>query len=64
MGKVFWLEWPEGRRHFDRPWLRGKDNFKMGLIEIGFGIMNWIWLPQDRDHWWASVSMVTNLWVP
>jgi hypothetical protein len=36
----------------------------MDLREIGWGGMDWIDLAQDRDQWWALVSMVMNLRVP
>jgi hypothetical protein len=55
---------PEGRRPLGRLRHRWEDNIKMGITEIGFGGMNWIHLPQDRDQWWASVNVVMNLWVP
>jgi hypothetical protein len=36
----------------------------MDLQEVGCGDMDWIELAEDRDRWWALVSMVMNLWVP
>jgi hypothetical protein len=33
------------------------------LGEIGWGIVEWIQLAQDRGRWWALVNMVMNLWV-
>jgi hypothetical protein len=39
------------------------DNIKMGLIEIGWGGVDWIGLAQDRDKWRVLVNVVTNLWV-
>jgi hypothetical protein len=41
-----------------------EDNIKVDLTEIGWGIMDWIHLAQDRDEWRALVNMVMNLWVP
>jgi hypothetical protein len=34
------------------------------LREIGWNIVDWIDLAQDRDHWRALVNMVMNFWVP
>jgi len=25
--------------------------------------VDWMHLAQDRDHWWALIKMVMNLWV-
>ena len=36
----------------------------MDLQEVGGGCGDWMVLAQDRDRWWALVSMVMSLWVP
>jgi len=36
----------------------------MDLREIGWEVVNWIHLGQDRGQWWAAVNMVMNLRVP
>jgi hypothetical protein len=36
----------------------------MALTDIGWTVMCWIHVAQDRDHWMTSVNTVTNLWVP
>jgi hypothetical protein len=40
------------------------DNIRMDLQEVGGGCGDWMMLAQDRDRWWALVSMVENLRVP
>jgi hypothetical protein len=35
-----------------------EDTIKMDLKEIGWGCMDWIHLPQDRDQWWALVNTI------
>jgi hypothetical protein len=37
---------------------------KMGLQEVGYGVMDWIGLAHDRDRWRAIVNAVMNLRVP
>jgi hypothetical protein len=54
---------PEGRRPLGRPRRRWEDNIKMFLREVGVRGMDWIDLAQDRDRWWAVVSVAMNLWV-
>jgi hypothetical protein len=55
---------PEERRPLGRPRHRWEDNIRMDLQEIGREGVDWIHLAQNRDHWWALVIMVMNLWVP
>jgi hypothetical protein len=52
---------PEGKRPLGRPRRRWEDNIKMDLQEVGFEVMNWIELAQDRDRWRALVNAVMNL---
>jgi hypothetical protein len=52
---------PEGRRPIGRPRRRWVDNIKMDLLEIGWGVVDWIGLAQDRDKWRALVNAVMNL---
>jgi hypothetical protein len=37
---------------------------KMDLREIGWGVMNWILLAEDRDEWRFPVETVMNPRVP
>jgi hypothetical protein len=55
---------PEGKRPLGRPRWRWVDNIKMDLGDIGWGGVDWIVLPRDRDKWRALVNSVMNLWVP
>jgi hypothetical protein len=55
---------PEGKRPLGRPRRRWEDNIKMDLQDVGFGVMDWIELAQDRDSWRALVNAVMNLRVP
>jgi hypothetical protein len=52
---------PEGKRPLGRPRRRWEDGIRMYLREIGLGGVDWIRLSQDRDRWWAVVSVVMNL---
>jgi hypothetical protein len=54
----------EGKRPLGRPRRRREDNIKMDLREIGFGDVDWIHWPQDRDRWRALVNTEINLQVP
>jgi hypothetical protein len=54
----------EGNRPLGRPRRRWEDNIKRDLREIGWGCMDWIHLPQNRDQWKALVNTVMNLQAP
>jgi hypothetical protein len=54
----------EGKRPLGRPRRRWLDNIKIDLREIGWDVMDWIYLAQDRDQWRAVVNAVMNLRVP
>jgi len=55
---------PEEKRPCTRSRHRWEDNIRMDLREIELEIMDWNHLVQDRDWWWALVTMVMNLWFP
>jgi hypothetical protein len=56
---------PERKGPLGRPRCRWVDNFKMDLLEIGWGGgVDWIGLSQDRDKLRALVNAVMNLRVP
>jgi hypothetical protein len=55
---------PEGKRQLTRPRLRWDDNIRMDLREVGWEIVGWINLAQDKDQWLILVNAVMNLRVP
>jgi hypothetical protein len=55
---------PERKRPLERPKLRCQDNIRMGLREIGWEVVGWLHVAQDRDRWRAVVNTVMNLEVP
>jgi hypothetical protein len=55
---------PEGKRPLGRPRRRWIDNIKVDLFEIGFSVVDWIGLAQDRYSCRALVNAVMNLRVP
>jgi hypothetical protein len=55
---------PEGKRPQGRPRRRWMDNIKIDPLEIGFNVMDWIGLAQDRHRWRALVNSAVNLLVP
>jgi hypothetical protein len=52
---------PEGKRPLGRQRRRWVDNIRMDFLEIGWGIVDWIGLAQDRDKWTALVNAIMNL---
>jgi hypothetical protein len=54
---------PKEKRPLGRQRCRSVDNIQMDLREIGWDVMDWIKLAQDRDQWRALVNTVMNLWV-
>jgi hypothetical protein len=52
---------PKGKRPLERPRRRWEDGIKMVLQEIGWKVVEYIHLVQDRDRWRAVVNAVMNL---
>jgi hypothetical protein len=52
---------PEGKWPLARSRSRWEDNIRMNLKEIGWEIVDWIHLTQDRDQWRAVGNTVMNL---
>jgi hypothetical protein len=50
MGRREMVEKPDGRRPLERAIRRWLDNIKMDIREIGWDVMDWIDLTQDRDE--------------
>jgi hypothetical protein len=55
---------PEGKSSLGGSLRRWLDNIRMNLGEIGWSVVDWIGLAQDRDRWRALVNWVLNLRVP
>jgi hypothetical protein len=49
------------KRPVGRPRRIWEDGIKLDLREIGWGVVEWIHLIQDRDRWQALVNAVMNL---
>jgi hypothetical protein len=54
----------EGKRPLGRPRHSWKDNIMMDLGDIGWDVVDWINVTQDRDQWRVLVDTVINLQVP
>jgi hypothetical protein len=55
------MEKPEGKRPLGRPRRRWVDNIKMDLREIGWDLVEWMDMAQDRDQCRALVNTVLKL---
>jgi hypothetical protein len=53
----------ERNRPLGRTRCRWEDNIKVDITEIGYGVVDWIHMAQDRDLWRALVNTVMNLQV-
>jgi hypothetical protein len=40
------------------------DRFRMDLTEIGWEVVDWMYLAENRGQWWAVVNTVMNHRVP
>jgi hypothetical protein len=54
----------EGKRPLRRPTRRWEDNIIIDLRVIGWEVVDWIHLAQDRNQWRVVVKTVMNLRVP
>jgi len=55
---------PEGKRPLGRPRLRWEDNIKVYYNDVGWEVMDWIALAQNRDRWRDLVTAVMNFRFP
>jgi hypothetical protein len=55
---------PERKRPLERRRYRREHNIKIDLREIGWSVMDWIHVAQDRDQRRAVVNALMNLRVP
>jgi hypothetical protein len=55
---------PGDKTTLGKPKHRWEVNIKMDLKEVGFWVMDWIQLAQDRYRWRVLVNAVMNLRVP
>jgi hypothetical protein len=55
---------PEGNRTLGRPRRKWECNIKLDLLEVGYGVKDWIEQAEDRDIWRALVNAVMNIRVP
>jgi hypothetical protein len=39
-------------------------NIRMDFREIGWELLDWFDLAQNRDKWQALVNKIMNLWIP
>jgi hypothetical protein len=62
---MHYLGWkPEGKRPLGRPRHKREDNIRKDLREIGWKVVDWILLAQDRDQRRALVNTVMKLRIP
>jgi hypothetical protein len=54
----------KGKKTLGRPRYRWVDNIRKNLGEVGWGAVDWIGLPQDRNRLRALVNSVSNIRVP
>jgi hypothetical protein len=52
---------PDGKKPLGRPRSRRQDNIRLDLREIGFEIVDWINVAQDKDQRRAVVNTVIRV---
>jgi hypothetical protein len=51
----------EGKRPLRRPRRRWENNIRMGIREVEWEGVDWMYTAQDRDQWLVVVNTVMNL---
>jgi ribosome biogenesis protein Nip4 len=54
---------PRGKRPLRRPRHKQEDNIRIDLQEVGWEVVEWIHLTQNKDQWRALVNSVMKLQV-
>jgi hypothetical protein len=52
---------PDGKRLLGRPMHRWEDGIRIKGDWLGWGVVEWIQLAQDRDQWQAVVNAMMKL---
>jgi hypothetical protein len=55
---------PEWKSPLGKPRLIWEDESSMGLSRVGWEVMDWMHLDQDRNQWRALVNTLMNFRVP
>ena len=55
---------PEGKRILGKPRRRWRDNIKKNPQKMGWGVLDWEDLVQERGRWRAFVNAAMNILVP
>ena len=55
-----WMRQPEGQRQLSRSRYNWKENIKLDHKAIGWEVVDWINLAQDRYKWWTVVNMIMD----
>jgi hypothetical protein len=55
---------PDGKRPLGRSRRRWENNIRMDIREIGWEVVDWIHVGEDRDQWRVLVNTVINFRVP
>jgi hypothetical protein len=58
------VENSKGKGALEKPTCNWEDNIKTDFRKTGWGVVDWIHLTQDMDHWRAIVNMVMNFRFP